>query len=94
MPTFTIETKWQNEAASLFGLKITSPQPYRTSYYAMDVSGKDVYGSCESWNSYLVDSLRTTHESKRFTAMSLIVESGEVGLSPRSPPAMTRNPLG
>jgi hypothetical protein len=76
-PTLTMETKWRNAFNSIVRNVAWSSYPYRTSYYAMDVSGESLYGSCESWNAYWSDSLRTTRHAKAINKLELIVQTAE-----------------
>eukprot|EP01032_Pedospumella_encystans_P039160 gene39160-biopygen2770 len=54
------------------------PASHRTSYYALEVSGAGLYGSCESWNQYLLHSLPVTYDAKVLNSVQLITETGQV----------------
>jgi hypothetical protein len=77
-PTVSMQTKWMMETASVFENTIRMGSEQRTSYYALEVSSEPLYGSCESWNNYLVHSLPATLNSKVFHSLTLTTETGEV----------------
>jgi hypothetical protein len=77
VPTLTMETKWRNALEGVFSLSVYQPNTQRTSYYAMDVSGESLYGSCESWNAYVTSSLLTTREAKAIDKLEFIVQTAE-----------------
>lgn len=78
VPSLSMETRWRDEVDAVYEQFLTEPQPHRTSYFAAEVSGSALYGSCNSWNNYLMHSLAIKHRSKVVSSIALLVEVGEV----------------
>jgi hypothetical protein len=82
VPTLTMETKWIKVLEGIASYVAPSIRSDRTSYYAMDVSGENLYGSCESWNAYILASLWTTRKAKALDRLELTVQAAESNALP------------
>ena len=78
-PTLTMETRWSGVVAQLFTTSTMPDVSDRVSYFATEVSGSNLYGSCESWNHYLRFTLPATRDAKVIDSLRFVAQYGELG---------------
>jgi hypothetical protein len=76
-PTLTIETQWYNALEALFTNTVNQYQPVRATYFALDVSGAALYGSCASWNLFTRRTLVTTDKARVINHLEYVVQATE-----------------